>query len=159
MAEHDDDRTYCIACDKPLVAGDLYYSDLSGGFIHADCCGPERESYTGPDEEPLKPGEPIPEPNIWVEEPPRPAKATPGSLVGRTLEALLALAYAADVALDDGEELEDGSHKLDKDNSNKLCDAVEKLAALPDDRPGYTMGPAAKARWALRSLVGKGGAS
>ena len=55
----------CIACAKTMVDGDRYYSDASGGFIHADCCGPERESYTGADGEPLKDGEPIPGPSIW----------------------------------------------------------------------------------------------
>lgn len=56
----------CIACGRPLKAGDLVYSDASGGHIHADCCGPERESYTGADGEPLKRCEPIPKPWKWT---------------------------------------------------------------------------------------------
>ena len=32
-----------------------------------------------------------------------------------------------------------------------LSDAMDKLDALPDDRPGYVMGPAAKVAWALRA--------
>lgn len=52
----------CIACAEPLYEGQKVYSDASGGEIHAACCGPERESYTGPDGEPLKEGDPIPEP-------------------------------------------------------------------------------------------------
>jgi len=59
------DGLNCIACLKPLAWGDRYYSDQSGGFIHADCCGPERESYVNGDGEPLGPNDPIPEPSIW----------------------------------------------------------------------------------------------
>lgn len=55
----------CIACEKPLTDGDLVYHDASGGEIHASCCGPERESYTGPDGEPLKGGDPIPTPKPY----------------------------------------------------------------------------------------------
>lgn len=61
-----DETERCIACDVPLQAGDEVYSDLSGGYIHAKCCGPERESYTGADGEPLKAGEPIPKPRKWA---------------------------------------------------------------------------------------------
>lgn len=60
-----DEAEHCIACDKPMKPGDLYYPDASGGEIHAECCGPERESYTGADGDPLAEGEPIPEPLIW----------------------------------------------------------------------------------------------
>lgn len=63
----DDEREECIACEKAFVEGVPYYADVSGGFIHADCCGPERDGYVGADGEPLKPGEPIPEPAIWTE--------------------------------------------------------------------------------------------
>jgi len=59
------ERETCIACDVPFVDGDLVYSDASGGMIHAACCGPERESYTNADGEPLKNGEPIPAPWKW----------------------------------------------------------------------------------------------
>lgn len=52
----------CIACERPMVEGELYFDDVSGGVLHADCCGPERESYVGNDGEPLKDGEPIPTP-------------------------------------------------------------------------------------------------
>ena len=55
----------CIACAEWFEEGERYYPDAGGGFIHADCCGPERESYTGADGGPLKPGEPIPKPLIW----------------------------------------------------------------------------------------------
>ena len=58
----------CIACAKPFVEGDRYYPDVGGGFLHEQCCGPERESYVGDDGEPLKDGAPIPEPLVWDEE-------------------------------------------------------------------------------------------
>ncbi|MBB3997254.1 hypothetical protein [Aureimonas pseudogalii] len=74
------DTAYCIACDKPMQNGQLYYPDVSGGELHAECCGPERECYTL-DGEPLPEGEPIPAPRVWYEEPvtfsgpPRPSAA------------------------------------------------------------------------------------
>lgn len=57
----------CIACQEPMKSGQSYYSDVSGGVIHAECCGPERESYTKRDGEPLGPGDPIPAPSIWTD--------------------------------------------------------------------------------------------
>jgi hypothetical protein len=57
----------CIACAKRLTVGDGYYPDDSGGFVHADCVGPDRESYTR-NGEPLQPGDEIPEPYIWAED-------------------------------------------------------------------------------------------
>lgn len=54
---------FCIACAKHFKAGDLVLDDYGGGSLHADCAGPEPESYcnleTG---ESLKPGDPIPTP-------------------------------------------------------------------------------------------------
>lgn len=68
--EADDDLEVicCMACAKQLVEGDKVYNEKEGGYIHADCCGPERESYYGEDEQPLKDGEPIPDPWIWSAE-------------------------------------------------------------------------------------------
>lgn len=54
----------CIACDKPMKPGELYYPDESGGDIHAACCGPEREGYTL-NGQPLGPNDPTPAPRIW----------------------------------------------------------------------------------------------
>jgi hypothetical protein len=59
----------CIACAVPFEAGDAYYDDVNGGGVHADCLGPERESYVGPDGEPLGPDDPIPAPSIWWPDP------------------------------------------------------------------------------------------
>jgi hypothetical protein len=55
----------CIACGLVLAPGSLVLSDASGGTIHADCCGPERESYINADGEPLRAGDPIPTPWVW----------------------------------------------------------------------------------------------
>lgn len=56
----------CIACVEPMLIGQRYYADVSGGWLHSDCAGPEREGFcdlgTG---EPLGPDEPIPDPAIW----------------------------------------------------------------------------------------------
>jgi hypothetical protein len=58
-----EDVTRCIACDEIIQDGDLVYIENGeGGFIHAGCCGPERESYLDADGNPLKDGDPIPEP-------------------------------------------------------------------------------------------------
>ena len=66
MNEKVEDKIECEACERPIMLGQLVYADASGGLIHAHCCGPERDSYTGKDGGPLKPGEPIPEPWRYV---------------------------------------------------------------------------------------------
>ena len=55
----------CFACEHLIRDGDAVYEDVNEGLIHAACCGPEPESYTGADGEPLKPGAPILEPWIY----------------------------------------------------------------------------------------------
>ncbi len=62
---HDDDIDICIACEKPLKDGDLFYEDVNEGPMHAECCGPEPESFVDKDGEPLKPGDPIPRPGVY----------------------------------------------------------------------------------------------
>lgn len=57
-------RASCIACAKPMLPGQGYFPDESGGAVHAACLGPERECYTL-DGEPLGPDDPIPTPYIW----------------------------------------------------------------------------------------------
>lgn len=60
------ERECCIACDVPLEVGDLvYWSSDDTGHLHAECCGPERESYVNADGAPLKHDEPIPAPFNW----------------------------------------------------------------------------------------------
>lgn len=55
----------CFACRVAFRPGDRFYPDVSGGLLHADCCGPERESYVNGDGDPLGPDDPIPAPQIW----------------------------------------------------------------------------------------------
>lgn len=57
-----DDVDTCIACDLTFQHGDMVFDEVSGGYIHAACSGPERDGYVGEDGEPLKECEPIPEP-------------------------------------------------------------------------------------------------
>lgn len=56
------DEDNCIACDLAFQSDDMVLNELSGGFIHAACCGPEPESYYKNDGDPLEPGDTIPEP-------------------------------------------------------------------------------------------------
>lgn len=60
-----DDTEKCIACVKPFAADDMVLTDASGGLIHRDCCGPERESFTNAEGEPLGPDDPIPTGFRW----------------------------------------------------------------------------------------------
>jgi hypothetical protein len=80
-----------------------------------------------------------------------PAKGAEGlsQLEKCTLNALVDVASAAFDAMDNGEETGDGVN-LDPAFATKLSAALDSLENLPDDRPGYVMGPAAKAQWALR---------
>jgi hypothetical protein len=55
-----EDASFCIVCTEQLAEGDAYYPAVSGGFLHAACCGPERECYVN-----LETGEAIPTPEIW----------------------------------------------------------------------------------------------
>ena len=77
--QSDDDTERCIACNKPLKAGDRVLPDAEGGTIHAACCGPERESYTGADGEPLGLNDPIPQGYVYEPEPPAGQSAGSGA--------------------------------------------------------------------------------
>lgn len=61
----DEDASECIACSVSFVDDDQVYADESGGFIHASCCGPEREAFVKAGGEPLGPEDPIPTPFRW----------------------------------------------------------------------------------------------
>lgn len=69
------------------------------------------------------------------------------------IETLLDLAYAAWSLADNGEDAGGESVTIERSDLAKLSEHLDALEALPDDRPGYTMGEAAKARWALRRLL------
>jgi hypothetical protein len=58
------DEIACIACGRPFETGDRYLADESGGFIHRQCCGPEREIFTR-NGAPLADGDDIPEGDVW----------------------------------------------------------------------------------------------
>ena len=69
---------------------------------------------------------------------------------------LVALARVVSIALDDSEERQGDEgrvHLIDSDNFDEVCGALDKLDELPDDKPGYTLGPAGKTEWALRRLL------
>ncbi|SIO58297.1 hypothetical protein [Paraburkholderia phenazinium] len=71
------------------------------------------------------------------------------------IEDLLALTSAVFQALDNSEEREGDdwrAHVIDAPWFDPMCEAMDKLEALPDDQPGYTMDAPAKAEWALRKL-------
>ncbi len=70
MSNDGNDDDVCIACNIALKNGDKFYFDVDGGYLHAACAGPEREGYVGADGEPLKDGDPIPDPKTWVDSPP-----------------------------------------------------------------------------------------
>ncbi|MBS7457716.1 hypothetical protein [Coralloluteibacterium stylophorae] len=69
------------------------------------------------------------------------------------IAALVQVARAAHLLCDNTED--DGSDlRVERNDFSVLSGALDVLDALPDDRPGYVMGPAAKAEWALRRLKG-----
>jgi hypothetical protein len=71
-----------------------------------------------------------------------------------SIDALLAVAYAA-WNLADNSAFDGDIHHVEQAEFDSLSEALDLLAALPDDQPGYTMGEAAKAAWALRRLIGE----
>jgi hypothetical protein len=66
------------------------------------------------------------------------------------IQSLLEVVRCAWAAMDNTED--DGKSKhWNEPDFDALSNAMDALDALPDDRPGYAMGPAAKAEWALRA--------
>jgi hypothetical protein len=67
--------------------------------------------------------------------------------------ALVAFARAAAIAIDDGGETRsDGSMLIEANFLSDVNEAWERLDALPDDKPGYTLGIIAKAEWSMRDF-------
>ncbi len=70
----------------------------------------------------------------------------------KAVAGLLAVARAAFNVADDAED--DGDHiKVGRADAEALGAALDTLDELPDDQPGYAMGPSNKAEWALRRVL------
>lgn len=72
------------------------------------------------------------------------------------IRALIALARATFLALEDSEEFEGDHgrcHSIDGQAFDDISEALDALDELPDDRPGYRLAPYGKAQWALRRIL------
>lgn len=75
----------------------------------------------------------------------------------RPIRILLKVAECAESLADSSEEMEgeDGRiHLVMAADFDELSDALDLLDELPDDKPGYVLGGAAKAAWALHDIIG-----
>ena len=75
----------------------------------------------------------------------------------RPIRILLKVAECAESLADNSEEMEgeDGRiHLVMASDFDELSDALDLLDELPDDKPGYVLGGAAKAAWALHDIIG-----
>lgn len=75
----------------------------------------------------------------------------------RPIRILLKVAECAESMADNSEEMEgeDGRiHVSMAADFDELSDALDLLDELPDDKPGYVLGAAAKAAWALHDIIG-----
>jgi len=75
----------------------------------------------------------------------------------RPIRILLKVAECAESLADNSEEMEgeDGRiHVGMAADFDELSDALDLLDELPDDKPGYVLGGAAKAAWALHDIIG-----
>lgn len=75
------------------------------------------------------------------------------SIEERAIRCLIHFAACAHDAMDNSEELPDGTSVIGKPYWEALCAALDILNELPDDRPGYIMSPPAKAQWALHNVA------
>ena len=69
------------------------------------------------------------------------------------LTLLIDLTLATYFALEDSEELLNGDTVVGQESIRAIDACLDSLSGLPDDRPGYTLGPDGKAAWALRRLL------
>lgn len=86
-------------------------------------------------------------------EPVTPIDATRTTSTRFVIVALLAVATAAWHALDDGEQMSDGSHRVSATDATALAASLGVLDELPDDKPGYVLHGPARAEWALRQVL------
>lgn len=70
----------------------------------------------------------------------------------RVIEMLLTLAETAYTLADNANDMAE-CENVDYTDFVAMSDALDALAELPDDQPGYVMSEPAKARWALRALI------
>lgn len=74
----------------------------------------------------------------------------------KVVHDLIELSRRVHLALDGSEEQQGPNgrqHALDSQHFDDLCEALDCLEDLPDDKPGVTMGPSGKAGWALRQVL------
>ncbi|AYN21626.1 hypothetical protein [Alcaligenes aquatilis] len=71
----------------------------------------------------------------------------------KAITGLIELAAKAYNVAEDSEDDGSESNRVDKSSMLVLNNALDALEELPDDQPGYTMGPSNKAEWALRRLL------
>lgn len=65
---------------------------------------------------------------------------------------LIAIARTVEEAFDGNEE---GTWlRITDDQAARLSELLDQLDSLPDDKPGYTLGAAAKAEWAIEMALG-----
>lgn len=71
----------------------------------------------------------------------------------KTIGALIDLAGKAYYVAEDSEDDGSDANRVDRLSMLALNDALDALEELPDDQPGFVMGPSSKAEWALRRLI------
>lgn len=72
------------------------------------------------------------------------------------IQALITLAHATHLALDDSEEFVDDDGRCYRISGQAFDDVeatLETLDELPDDKPGEALSPSGRAEWALRRLL------
>ena len=72
----------------------------------------------------------------------------------KVLDHLILLTMRTFDLLDNSEHNEHGI-MIEKADFDMVARLLELLDELPDDRPNYTMGVAAKVQWALRRIIDK----
>ncbi|WP_017907536.1 hypothetical protein [Xanthomonas sp. SHU 199] len=82
------------------------------------------------------------------------AAGVPNATDRAVIGMLLDLAYDAWNLSDNAEDVEEDEVSVQRGDFDSMSQSLDALDALPDDQQGYVMGPAAKAQWALRGILG-----
>lgn len=69
------------------------------------------------------------------------------------IRRILDVAKAAEALAENSEHVEDQIRVVTQLDFDRLSKALDALDELPDDKPGYVLGGAAKASWALRDII------